>query len=207
MSVCACPSFRPLRSGRGRRRPAGFRPVSITRRRRHRAAPQSAAGPTRVRLGALQLRQARERRSRRDARQSFAHEHGVHQHAVLGDDIRRPTRAHVGAVAFETHPAIEHERGESIPRFARKRHRRTRSASERRRGDAGETHVADRDDVDRVAGDHAAHEHGIGSCRRIDARRCGNGSNDEQGDDLQKIHTRLHAAGDSADRERASASA
>jgi hypothetical protein len=70
-------------------------------------APHAAARCLRLGLRALKLVQPHERRARHDAGKPFSDEHGVHELAVLGDDIREASVVGVGrrAVVFEAHPA------------------------------------------------------------------------------------------------------
>jgi hypothetical protein len=69
----------------------------------------------------------------------------------------------VGAVAvgFETHPPAEHQFGQLVARRSGERRRGIEPAPDLRGVDAQEPHAPDRGDIDRVAVDNRAHQHGI----------------------------------------------
>jgi hypothetical protein len=73
------------------------------------------------------------------------------------------------AVRFETHPPVQHEFGQLVARGAGKRRRRIEPAADLRSVNPQKPHPPYRGDVDRVAVDDSAHQHGIrtpqGGCR------------------------------------------
>jgi hypothetical protein len=75
------------------------------------------------------------------------------------------------AVDFETHPPAQHEFGQLVARGAGKRRRCIEPAADLRSVDTQKPHATNRGDVDRVAVDDRAHQHGIrtprAGCRRI----------------------------------------
>jgi hypothetical protein len=78
---------------------------------------------------------------------------------------------HAVAVDFETHPPVQHEFGQLVARGAGKGRRRIEPAADLWSIDAQKAHAPDRGDVDGVAVDDRAHQHGIrtpqGDCRGI----------------------------------------
>jgi hypothetical protein len=108
----------------------------------------------------LELIQPRKRHARRHASESFAHQHDVDAHIVLGDDVRKPppVRVHPFAVALETHPAVQHKRRKLVARGKCKRRSRVEDPADLRRVDSEQPHTTECRDVDRVAVDDRANE-------------------------------------------------
>ena len=103
----------------------------------------------------------RERRPGRHARETFLHQDDIHAHIVFGDDVRETPLVDIEpfAIAFEPHPAVQHEARELVARGIGKRRRGVEHAADFRRVDAEQTHAAERRDVNGIAIDHGADEH------------------------------------------------
>jgi hypothetical protein len=133
---------------------------------------------SRFRLGAFEFGETGNRRPRRDARQSFAHEQCVGTHSVFSQHVSQMAIVRIEALAIrlEMHPSVQHELGQLLTRGARKRRRGVEPAPDLRRVNSQQAYSPDRDDVDRVAVDDSPHQHEIRTPRR--RRR---GGRDERG--------------------------
>ncbi len=132
---------------------------------RRRLAPHPFSELLRLGLGTFELVETRERHTRRDPRQALANHHHIRADAVFGDDIRQTPLIDVdaiaGAVALETHPAMQEHAGELVARGIRKRRRRVEALTDLRRIDSKQADAAHRRDIDRVAVDDGADQQGI----------------------------------------------
>jgi hypothetical protein len=127
-----------------------------------------------LRLRAFELIETGNRRSRRDARQPFAHEHRVRAYAVFAQHVCEMAfvRIDTVAVCFEAHPSAQHEFGQLVARRAGKRRRRIEPAADLRSVDAQKAHAPDRGHVDRVAVDDRAHQHWVRTPQGGGRSRC-----------------------------------
>ena len=157
--------------------------MSITRRLPgRRRAPDAFSKSLRLRFRTLELVKPREPHARDHARQSLAHQHHVHADIVFRDDVGETPLVHVEAllVAFEPHPAMEHEARKPVAGGDREGRGGVEAAADLRRIDPEQPHAPQRGHVDRVAVEHRAHEHEFGSLSRP-CRKGGNNCDECEG--------------------------
>jgi hypothetical protein len=111
-------------------------------------------------LGTLELPQAFQFLTSRDASQTFTNQQLVHELAVLQKQVRETSTIHIvtQVFIFEAHPTARHEAGEPLLGFTCKRRRRIQPPPNFRRIDAQQANPANADHVDRVAVENLAHQ-------------------------------------------------
>jgi hypothetical protein len=147
----------------------------------------------RFRLRTLQLVEARQRHTRRYAREPFAHHRGIDEHAVFAHYVGEMAIVGVEAIAFllESNPPMQNERPKALPRLEAERRRRVEPAPDLGRIDAEQPHASDACDVDRVAVEHRAHDDRLRSrdagARQRELKKC----NAYRKCRWQNLHSRL----------------
>ena len=155
----------------------------------------------------LEFIEPRERHPRTDAGEPIADQRGVHEHAVLAHDVREMAVVDVerGTFLLETHPVPQDERGKPFACLAREGGRRVEAVADLGGVDTEQPHATDSRDINRVAVDHGANQHGIRACDACSDRWRLNGCNNGDKPSEQILHTLLLLALNCADRECAAA--
>jgi hypothetical protein len=167
--------------------------MSIPRRLvRRRRTPDAFSKGLRLRFRVLELIEPREPEPRGDARESLTHQHHVRAHIVAGHHVGEPPVVDVEpfAVAFEPHKSMEHQTREPVTRGIREGRGRVEDAADLRRVDPEQTHAPEPRDINRVAIEHGAHKHELGSLERPRREGC-NQCHERGGGSEQKLHRDL----------------